>query len=204
MSTKVIADQAALLDATGVAPERSRSGSASLLQSLLMPLASLKLTVFLLIASVFVTWLATMEQTRVDFWAVKQKHFPELFVFTPFQILFPPAWFPNLQNIPEQAGFYVPSGFLLIVAMLVNLTAAHVLRIRVQARGAQLILGLVVAAISALVTWLVIFNGQNPNGFQAEPPVSYRTMWILMQALLGALAIGLCVTAAIQPREKRA
>lgn len=204
MSTKVIADQAALLDATGVAPERSRSGSASLLQSLLMPLASLKLTVFLLIASVFVTWLATMEQTRVDFWAVKQKHFPELFVFTPFQILFPPAWFPNLQNIPEQAGFYVPSGFLLIVAMLVNLTAAHVLRIRVQARGVQLILGLVVAAISALVTWLVIFNGQNPNGFQAEPPVSYRTMWILMQALLGALAIGLCVTAAIQPREKRA
>lgn len=204
MSINAIADRADTLDATSTISGSERNRWGSLLGTILSPLASLKLTVFLLVAATFVTWLATMEQTRVDFWTVKQRHFPELFVFIPFQILFPPAWFPNLQNIPEQAGFYVPSGFLLIVAMLVNLTAAHVLRIRIQARGQTLLWGLLVAAIGAVVTWMVIFNGQNPNGFQAEPPFSYRTMWVLMQLLLLGLALGLGATAAMQPREKRA
>ena len=190
MSINAIADQANTLDATSAISGSERNRWGSLLGTILSPLASLKLTVFLLVAATFVTWLATMEQTRVDFWTVKQRHFPELFVFIPFQILFPPAWFPNLQNIPEQAGFYVPSGFLLIVAMLVNLTAAHVLRIRIQARGQTLLWGLLVAAIGAVVTWMVIFNGQNPNGFQAEPPFSYRTMWVVMQLLLLVRLIG--------------
>lgn len=204
MSTNVIADQAASLEATPVVRNAEPGSLGGLLTTWLQPLASLKLTVFLLIVSTFVTWLATMEQTRVDFWSVKQRHFPEWFVFVPFQVLLPPAWFPTLQNLPAQAGFYVPSGFLLIIAMLVNLTAAHLLRIRVQARGSKLVWGLLVSAIGVVVTWLVIFNGQNPNGFQAEPPISYRTMWVLMQALLGGLALGLGVSAAWQPRERRA
>lgn len=204
MSTNVFADQAVSLDATPTVQAAGKATWGSLVGTILTPLASLKLTVFLLIVSTFVTWLATMEQTRVDFWTVKQKHFPELFVFIPFQILFPPAWFPTLQNLPEKAGFFVPSGFLLIVAMLVNLTAAHALRIRVQARGSKLAWGLIISAIGAVVTWLVIFNGQNPNGFQAEPPISYRTMWILMQLLLLGLAVGLGVSATLQPREKQA
>lgn len=193
MSTKVIADQSVNLESVrrDTAVTRTALSWTKVAEVVLGPLASLKLTVLLLILSVFVVWLATMEQTRVDFWTVKQRHFPELFVFIQFQTLFPPAWFPQLQNLPAAAGFFIPSGFFLISAMLVNLTAAHALRIRIQARGMRLVSGLLVAVLGAVVTWMVIFNGQNPNGFQAEPPISFRTMWWLMQVLLLGLSVSL-------------
>ncbi|MFN9752417.1 MAG: hypothetical protein ACK57U_13630, partial [Planctomycetota bacterium] len=77
MSINAIADQANTLDATSAISGSERNRWGSLLGTILSPLASLKLTVFLLVAATFVTWLATMEQTRVDFWTVKQRHFPE-------------------------------------------------------------------------------------------------------------------------------
>lgn len=164
-----------------------------LLVACLTPLASLRLTVGLLAVSVFVVWVATLEQTRYDIWTVKQLHFPHWFVRIPLQTFFPPAWFPTFQQVP--GAIYLPSGFLLIVAMLLNLTAAHVLRMRVQARGSRLWIGLVVFALAAAVTWAVVFSGQNAEGFQVQPPVSYHQMWLMMQVSMWGIVIVAAVSA---------
>jgi len=117
----------------------ARSGAASsfalrdIAAAILGPLSSLKLTVFLLIAATVVTWIATLDQTRFDIWQVKNKHFHNVLVEVPFQTFFVPGWFPELQNV--KGSFYVPSGVTILVAMLVNLAAAHLLRFKLQAKG---------------------------------------------------------------------
>lgn len=155
--------------------------------ALLTPLSSLKLTVFLLVAATVVTWIATLDQTRFDIWQVKNKHFQNVLVEVPFQTFFVPGWFPDLQNV--KGSFYIPSGVTILVAMLINLTAAHLLRFKLQAKGAKLLIGIVAAIGAAFITWAIIFNGQNPDGFQAEPPISWQLMWRLIQ--VGVLGIGI-------------
>lgn len=162
----------------------ARSGGATwsdLVRALIGPLASLKLTVALLGISVLVVWLVTLDQAKMDIWEVKQKHFTNILVFVPFQTLFPPGWFPGLQDIA--GGFYVPSGMTLILALLVNLTAAHLLRFRLQARGARLWAGIAVGILTGIVTWLVIFSSSDPGGIQGQPPISYEAMWVGLQIL---------------------
>lgn len=164
-------------------------------RAILTPMASLKLTVVLLILGVVVTFIATLDQTRADVYAVKMKHFKSVMVEVPFETFFVPAWFPERQNIP--GSIYIPSGLTLLVLMLLNVTAAHLLRFRLQAKGGQLVLGVLIGLVAGLVTWAVIFNGQSSTGFQAEPPISWTTMWMIMQ--VGMLGIGLaagigCVT----------
>ena len=156
-------------------------------RAILTPLASLRLTVVLLALAVLVIWIATLEQTRYDIWTVKQKHFPALFVHIPFQTFFPPAWFGDIQEVP--GGFFMPSGTLILVMMIVNLLAAHLVRMRIQAKGSRLLLGASVVAAGLVVTWGVIFYGQNPDGFQGSPPISYEYMWVLIQ--IGMFGLGL-------------
>lgn len=156
------------------------------IRAVLTPLASLKLTVVLLFLAVFVIWVVTLEQTRFGMWTVKQRHFPDLFVWVPFQYFFPASWFIELQNVP--GGFFMPSGTLLLVAMLVNLIAAHLVRMRIQAKGARLAVGAFAVAAGLAVTWGVVFYGQNPDGFQGSPPISYQRMWRLIQVgMLGLI-----------------
>ncbi len=154
--------------------------------AVLAPLASLKLTVCLLVLAVFVTFIATLDQTRFDIWEVKHKHFENVLVQVPFQTFFVPRWFPDHQNVP--GSFYLPSGISILVMMLINLTAAHVLRFRLQAKGIKLAIGVVTALLAAGLTWAVIFNNQNPDGFQAQPPISFSQMWIILQITVLAIA----------------
>ncbi len=163
-----------------------KAGVRATVRAILAPLASLKLTVVLLALAVLVIWIVTLEQTRYGIWTVKQKHFPALFVYIPFQYFFPPGWFPILQKVP--GGFFMPSGTLILVAMIVNLLAAHLFRMRIQANGIRLALGASFVAAGLCVTWGVVFYGQNPKGFQGEPPISYQWMWSLIQVgMLGLI-----------------
>ena len=175
-----------------IASPATRSGATSSVSlkdiavAILTPLSSLKLTVFLLVAATVVTWIATLDQTRFDIWQVKNKHFHNVLVEVPFQTFFVPGWFPELQNV--KGSFYVPSGVTILVAMLVNLVAAHTLRYRLQAKGLKLLVGILAAIGAGVITWAIIFNGQNPDGFQAEPPISWDLMWRMLQ--VGVLGIG--------------
>ena len=77
-------------------------------QAIVMPLASLRFTVALLFLAVLMTWVATLEQAYDDVFNVKIRHFSSLLVEVPVQVFFPPAWAPNLQNIPGR--IFLPSG----------------------------------------------------------------------------------------------
>ena len=83
-------------------------GAGDIMKTVFGPLASLRLTVALLGISVFVVWIITLDQARIDIWEVKQKHFESLLVYVPFQTLLPPGWFPSTQNVP--GGFLYPVG----------------------------------------------------------------------------------------------
>lgn len=157
-----------------------------LANAIVLPLSSLKLTVFLLVMAVIVTWIATLDQTRIDIWELKAKHFGSLLVYVPFQTLLPPAWFPTLQDVP--GGFYIPSGIAIIYAMLINLVAAHSLRFRVQATGRRLVGGMLGVAFTVVITWLVIFGGKGTDGFVAQP-FSWRSLWTWLQ--IGLLGLSL-------------
>ena len=171
------------------------------LKTVLGPLASLRLTVALLGISVFVVWLITLDQARMDIWDVKQKHFESVLVYVPFQTLLPPSWFPKSQNVP--GGFYVPSGFTLLIALLINLSAAHVLRFRLQAKGWRLVGGVLVGLVAAVLTWAVIFAGRGVGGFQDQPPISYQAMWSILQFVSLALVVAAVASLFAIKRERQ-
>ena len=114
------------------------------------------------------------------------RHFSSVLVEVPVQVFFPPAWAPKLQNVPGR--LFLPSGVSILVLMIINLTAAHSMRFKIQASGARLIAGIVALLIAFGVTGLVIANGQSP-GVQTEPWIPYAQMWSYMQVAL--LAVGL-------------
>ncbi len=168
--------------AAGKVAPRSAAKSAMVgaVGELIRGLASLKLTVFLMVTAVLVILTFTFQLTRMDIWQAKSMHFPHLFVFIPFQTFFPPKWFPDWQNV--LGGFFVPSGFSIMGAMIVNLLAAHLSRFRIVGSRRENVVGMILMALGAALATAVIWNGQNPQGFQAEPPIAWTTLWNLIQA----------------------
>ncbi len=154
--------------------------------NLLTALGSLRLTVFLLSLGLVLILIATLQQTRHDIYQVKQQHYSAPLVYIPFQELIIPAWFPETQSVG--GGFMMPSGVTVLVAMLVNLVCAHLVRFRVQASGRRLAVGLGVLALGAVTTLLVIMNG-NSSGFQETPLIPWETQWTLLQTGLGVVGI---------------
>jgi ResB-like family len=155
-------------------------------------LGSLKLTVGLLVLAVFIIWVASLQQTRTDIWAVKAQHFSSPVVCIPFSIFFPPAWFPQLQSL--QGNCYLPSGITVLVAMIINLLAAHLVRMRIQASGSRLIAGIIVGAMGFAVTWVVVFSAQDPDGFQGSTsPEFFRRLWYVIHAALLGVGIASAV-----------
>ncbi len=167
---------------------QATTGLTEMVRAILTPLASLKLTVCLLFLATLVVWIITLEQSSVDIWYLKNRHFSRLFVFVPFTHL------PLVGGM--RGGFFLPSGITLISAMLINLTAAHLLRFRMQARGARMWFGIGVVALSSMLTWAVIFNGQNAQGFQGQPPIPWKTMWSLLQMATLGLTIA-CIAGVV-------
>jgi len=166
----------------------TRTDTDVLLRMLLMPLASLKLTVVLLAMAVFIVFAGTMAQTRMDIWEVVHKYFRTPIAWIDFQVFFPKSFFPTLG--PVKGGIYFPGGWLIGAVMAVNLLAAHGLRFTVQAKGRRLAAGLATIAVGAVVTWLVIAGGSNPEGFQAEPFFQWSTLWKIVKGSLYMMFLG--------------
>jgi ABC-type transport system involved in cytochrome c biogenesis permease subunit len=177
-------------NANRVSKAQSQFSVESFLTTVPLSFASLRLTVGLLVIAVLVTFIGTLEQSRADINTVKSKYFLEnrIFVQVPLQVFFVPAWFPNHQNVP--GSIWVPSGMTILWLMIINMSAAHVLRFRLQAKGTRLAIGLMISALAGLFTWLVIFNAQNPGGLQGEPPISWEQMWIALQIAVLGIACG--------------
>ncbi|QEG23965.1 cytochrome c biogenesis protein [Mariniblastus fucicola] len=176
---------------SGTAANRHGELSATdIATAIIAPLASLKLTVFLLFTAIAVVFIATLQQASMDMWSVKNMHYDNWFVTIPFQALLIERWFPGFQDVP--GSFVIPSGKLIIYGLIINLVAAHLLRFRIKAKGVKLWIGLVTAVIAGVVTWAMSFNTFGTDGFQKAPPVSYSQMWLIMQVILLGLALS-CV-----------
>lgn len=160
------------------------------IQLFLAPLASLRLTVVLLAVSVFVIFIITLQQATHDMWEIKSQHYSSLLVTVPFDEIFVERWFPDTPPVP--GAFVMPSGLTLIVLLLMNLSAAHLLRFRLQASGLKLVVGTVVALVGALFTWAIVFNTTTETLLNNQPPIPYDRMWMILQGIIGLL-LGACV-----------
>ncbi len=106
---------------------------------------SLQLTVVLLVMSMVLVFVATLDQVNLGIWAVQEKYFRSLFVLWPL---------PNSNvSIPIFPGGYLVGSFL-----LVNLIAAHVYRFKLSWKKAGILIahtGLILLLIGELLTSLL-------------------------------------------------
>jgi ABC-type transport system involved in cytochrome c biogenesis permease subunit len=169
----------------------SRRREENPLRMILAPLASLKLTLVLLLMAIFLIWAGTMAQAKAGMWEAIEHYFAAWFVLIDLQIFLPQAWFgesyPWVYDI-VRPGMVLPffGGASIGLAMLVNLLAAHALRFRSQARGTRLFAGIIALAAGMLFTWVVISLGDFQQGLRAQPLVSWETTALL--TLVGAVA----------------
>ncbi len=154
------------------------------LRQLLLPLASLKLTVALFAMAIFIVFTGTLAQIDKDIWEVMGDYFRTPVAWIELQV-----FVPRSMHVP--GGFYFPGGFAIGLAMLVNLVAAHSLRFTIQARGIRLAAGLAAAALGVGMTWLVIVSGSNSEGLQSVPLVSWATLWMWCKVGLAGIWIAL-------------
>jgi len=162
-----------------------------MINPLLKPLASLRLTVALFAMSIFIILVGTLAQVEMDMWDVMGKYFLSWFTWIPLQVFFPRSWFPQWQNVPGAIPFL--GGASIGAGLAVNLVAAHLVRFKVQARGVRLLSGLAVFALGGLMTAAVIASGHNLEGLQGQPPFSWRTLWLLVKS--GLVVLGLAAAA---------
>ena len=172
----------------------------------LNPLASLRLTVWLFVASIFIVFVGTLAQTRMDIWQVVGEFFRfspgklvsgsfpyinlgELFCWIDFAVFTPPAFTSEVVAYPSGRGFYFPKGWTIGLVMLANLTAAHLVRFKLQAKGPRLAIGCGITAFGLLLTYGVIATTGGSMGFQNESAVDYSYVWtglLFSMLLLGA------------------
>ncbi len=169
------------------------------LRAVLLPLASLKVTVVLFALAIFIVFAGTLAQTQHDIWYVVHNYFRTGIAWIDLQVFFPESFFPkssfpNLQ--PVSGTFPFPGGWLIGGLMAVNLLAAHALRFTYQARGGRLLGGLCLIGVGMVVTGLVIAGGSG-DALQGVPFFEWSTLWTLCKLALAALGV-VCVWGAVK------
>jgi ABC-type transport system involved in cytochrome c biogenesis permease subunit len=157
---------------------------------ILTALASLKLTVALFAASIFLVYMGTLAQKDHDVWVVvNHTHFRTWIAWIDWvaferlvQIFFKDVHWNLTGSFPFPGGNFIGS------LLLVNLIAAHSVRFKIAATGNRLAVGLATIAIGVLVTWLAIHSGMN-KGIESElSPAFCDTLWQCVRGTLVAIA----------------
>lgn len=102
---------------------RPKLGAASPAWRALGYLASLKLTVVLLIVGMGLVFFGTLAQVENGVWTVVDRYFRSFFVWVPFQIFAHPT-------VKVPGGFPYPGGWLIGSLLLINLISAHIVRFK--------------------------------------------------------------------------
>lgn len=169
------------------------------INAVMKALASLKLTVALFVAGIFVVYVGTVAQQQADIWQVVREYFHAWVMWVDINLLFPKMFFPFVPHIPLPA-FPAPGGMTVGAMMAVNLLAAHGWRFKMQATGLRLVLGLIVSLVGLLVGLAIVGAGHSAIGFQAKPPFSWDMFWtlflsastlLLLTGLVAYVALGL-------------
>src|SRR5204863_1353812 len=141
-----------------------------MLKQILKPLASLKLTVALLVLSMLLVFAGTAAQKEAGAWEVQHRFFHAFFVWIPFRYLMP-LWRWGWGHVG--GGFPMLGGYSLIALLLANLLAAHTVRFKlglkrsgillIHAGLILLIVGEVVTSLFAVESQMTIDEGQTVN-----------------------------------------
>ena len=164
------------------------------LRTLLMPLASLRLTVVLFAISLILVLAGTLAQIDHEIWYVVHNYFRTWFAWIDFQVFFPRAW-----DLP--GGFWFPGGWLVGAALGTNLLAAHALRFKVAAKGSSLVVGVGLLILGVALTWLVIQSGLDDTVESELSPEFCNGLWHALRFGLGAGTLGLGYGLALKYRK---
>lgn len=120
---------------------------------LLKPLASLKLTIIIFVASLILILAGTLAQVDRGLWAVLEDYFRSWYVAIPLELfaLFLPGEFELPGVLPW------PGGATIGLLLLVNLIAAHGVRFKISAKGAKKWIGTVWIAVGVVAIWAAFF-----------------------------------------------
>jgi ABC-type transport system involved in cytochrome c biogenesis permease subunit len=158
---------------------------------------SLKVTVVMFLAGIFLLFVGTLAQDEKNLPEVKQEYFNSWIAQVPFSDFFPVTIF----GPSKLTGWFpFPGGATIGLVLLVNLIAAKMTRFHVHASGSRLVIGTLVSLAGGLLTMLVILSGHYADGLQGRPPIDYATVWRLVQGLAVALTGGL-IWAAVSGRD---
>ena len=165
--------------------------------ALLKAAGSLKITVVMFLAATFLLFVGTLAQDEKNLPEVKAEYFNSWLAKVPFSDFFPVTIFGESSLT---GWFPFPGGATIGLVMLINLIAAKVTRFHIAAKGSRLLWGTAVSLVGGLLALLVIFTGHQTDGLQGKPPISYETVWRLLQ--IGSVA-GTAGLAAAAWRAKR-
>lgn len=175
------------------------------LRPVLLPLASLKLTVALFVLSLILIMVGTLAQVEADIWDVVRDYFRCWAFWMPVRVwhpLFAPyidltadAWYTRL-------GIPFPGGKLIGLLMGINLLAAHTLKFTINVKGKRLVAGAVTLLIGILATWMAVESGHSDGGSQ-DSSISWDTLWNGLKALAIVLC-GVCVWSAVDAWKTKA
>src|SRR5579862_4074552 len=148
---------------------------------------SLWLTVVLLGMSIFLVFAGTLAQVDKGIWSVMEQYFRCWLAVVEFRVFCQADWHvPSTiqlwNDYKVSFGFPFPGGRLLGDLLLANLLISHAGRIKVQARGPRLLLGLATLAVGLTATWIVISHVFDLDSTQK---VSNPSLRVTSQLLYG-------------------
>lgn len=126
------------------------------IKAILRPLASLKLTVVLFAAAMFLIFAGTLAQVHQGIWTVMTQYFRSFMVWIDLQLFIPR----DIAEIQLQVPF--PGGFVVGGLLLTNLIAAHAVRFKFTRKRIGIItlhLGVILLLVGELVTALYADEG---------------------------------------------
>ncbi|MBT6055616.1 MAG: cytochrome C biogenesis protein, partial [Planctomycetaceae bacterium] len=165
----------------------------------LRALGSLKITVVMFLAATFLLFVGTLAQDEKSLPEVKAEYFNCWVAQVPFSDFFPVTVFGESSLV---GWFPFPGGATIGFILLVNLIAAKATRFHIASKGSRLLWGTVVSIVGGMLALLVIFTGHQADGLQGKPPLSYATVWQLMQVGSAVAAVGLAAVALTGNRRR--
>ncbi len=139
-----------------------------MIQKILTPLASLRLTAVMFVLAIALVFLGTLAQVDEGIWTVLTKYFRTGIAWIPFQALvrFGQVFLGVSPQAQVSGSFPFPGGWLIGGILLVNLLAAHAVRFKLTWKRTGILLihsGLVLMMLGELLTGLFANEGKMPK-----------------------------------------
>jgi ABC-type transport system involved in cytochrome c biogenesis permease subunit len=192
MATGSLSSPLTTLHASRSASAPDHGAAAGGLWRILRSAGSLKVTVVMFLAGIFLLFVGTLAQDEKNLPEVKQDYFNSWIAQVPLSDFFPVTIFgPSTLT----GWFPFPGGATIGFVLLVNLIAAKLTRFHVHASGGRLVAGSLVSLVGGLLTLAVILSGHYADGLQGRPPVDYGTVWRIVQVIGVATTVWLAAAA---------